>query len=104
MLVASDLVRVELRRAVLRRAPARVAEADAVVRRLRLVHLTAELLDDAGRLAPPELRTLDAIHVQSALLLGPDLEALVTYDDRQAEAARAAGLPTLRPEPRPAGR
>jgi predicted nucleic acid-binding protein len=55
------------------------------------------LLDDAGRLGHVVLRTLDAIHVQSALVLGDELEAFVTYDARQAEAARAAGLPVQMP-------
>ena len=54
-------------------------------------------LDAAGRLAPPQLRTLDAIHVQCALLLGDELEGFVTYDERTAAVARAAGLPVLAP-------
>ncbi len=95
--VASELVRVELRRAVLRAAPDRVEAAEALLGRLALVRLDAGLLDAAGRLAAPGLRTLDAIHVQCALLLGEELEALITYDTRQAEAAAGAGLTVLRP-------
>lgn len=95
--MASDLVRTELRRAVVRAAPRRLAAAEALVARLRLVHLDPELLDDAGRLGPPGLRTRDAIHIQCALLLGDDLEALITYDGRQAEAARGAGLAVRTP-------
>ena len=91
-LVASELARTELLRAVLRVAPQRIAKAEALLGRLLLVRLDTELLDGAGRLEPAELRTLDAIHLQSALLLGDDLEALVTYDLRQAAAARTAGL------------
>lgn len=45
----------------------------------------------------PSLRSLDAIHVASAVLLGPDLESFITYDTRQAEAARAAGLRVIAP-------
>jgi len=96
-LLASELVRTELRRAVARAGPDLLPAADLLVARLRLVRLDAELLDAAGRLAPPVLRTLDAIHVQSALLLGDDLEALITYDDRQAAAAREAGLAVRAP-------
>lgn len=69
-----------------------MSAADALVGRLQLIRLDAQLLDDAGRLGPPALRTLDAIHLQSALLLGDELDALITYDVRQAEAARNAGL------------
>ena len=70
---------------------------DALLGRLRLVRLDATLLDAAGRLGPPTLRTLDAIHLQCALLLGDELDALVTHDARPAEAARDAGLPVWAP-------
>ena len=96
-LVACELVRTELRRAVLRIAPDRLGDADAVLSRLRLVRLDAELLDAAGRLGPTELRSLDAIHITSALLLGDELTAFVTYDVRQAGAARTAGLDVRAP-------
>jgi predicted nucleic acid-binding protein len=96
-IVASDLVRTELRRAVLRAAPDRIAAADSLVERLLLVRLDAGLLDGAGRLEPRTLRTLDAIHVQCALLLGEELDKLITYDARQADAARSAGLRVERP-------
>ena len=92
VLLASDLARTELRRAVMHAAPEQLAAADALLARLRLVHLDAELLDAAGRLEPASLRTLDAIHLQSALLVGDELDALITYDARQARAARGAGL------------
>ena len=97
ILLASELVRTELRRAVARTAPELSTAADALVGALRLVRLDAELLDAAGRLAPPVLRTMDAIHLQSALLLGADLDAFVTYDARQAAAARDAGLTVVAP-------
>lgn len=45
----------------------------------------------------PALRALDAIHVATAVLLGPDIESFITYDTRQAEAARAAGLRVIAP-------
>lgn len=51
----------------------------------------------AGDLAPFSLRTLDAIHLASALARGPELDAFLTYDDRLAEAARSLGLPVVRP-------
>ena len=92
VLLASELVRTELRRAVLRAVPEQLTATDALIARLRLVRLDADLLDAAGRLGPPGLRTLDAIHLQSALLLGDELDALITYDARQANAARTAGL------------
>jgi predicted nucleic acid-binding protein len=62
-----------------------------------LLAVELAILEKAARLGPPELRTLDAIHVASALSLGDDLLAFVTYDERQAIAARLAKLPVVRP-------
>jgi len=38
------------------------------------------------------LRTLDAIHLAAARLLGDDLAGIVTYDRRMTEAATGLGL------------
>lgn len=51
----------------------------------------------AARLVPKALRSLDALHLATALELGQDLEAVVTYDARMIGGARAAGLPVLSP-------
>jgi predicted nucleic acid-binding protein len=50
-----------------------------------------------GDIGPAWLRTLDAIHLASALQVLPALDAFVTYDDRLAAAARSLGLPVVRP-------
>jgi predicted nucleic acid-binding protein len=55
------------------------------------------LSDEAGIMSPPELRSLDAIHLASARTLGRKLEALVTYDQRLAGAAAWHGLPVVSP-------
>jgi len=48
----------------------------------------------AGAMNEPDrsLRSLDAIHLATARVLGPDLDAIVTYDDRLAMASRDAGM------------
>jgi uncharacterized protein len=51
----------------------------------------------AGILEPRVLRALDAIHLATAIAVGDDLEAILTYDDRMLEAARLMGLPTATP-------
>jgi predicted nucleic acid-binding protein len=43
------------------------------------------------------LRSLDAIHLATARVLGPDLDGLATYDDRLAAAAKDAGIPVIEP-------
>jgi uncharacterized protein len=63
---------------------------------LALLPLDGDLLAAAGALAEPALRSLDAIHVIAAIDLSP-LDAFVTYDERQAAAARLAGLRTVSP-------
>lgn len=95
--IASDIVRTELRRAAARaggRAPAR---ADRIVAAADLLCVTAEVFDDAGRLAPRSLRSFDALHLAAAQLLGPDLAGVVAYDTRLAEAADALGLDVASP-------
>jgi predicted nucleic acid-binding protein len=61
-----------------------------------LLPLDSALLEAAGALAEPSLRALDAIHVTAAIDLSP-LDGFVSYDERQAAAARLAGLRTMMP-------
>jgi len=65
---------------------------------LTLVDVTAAVFEVAGRLDPVGLRSLDAVHLATALDLGDDLEGLVTYDDRLADAATANGVPVVAPK------
>lgn len=55
------------------------------------------ILRAAASLAPHDLRTLDAIHVASALSFGRDLAGLVTYDRRLAKVAAGAGIDVRAP-------
>lgn len=96
-LVTSDLSRTELVRAVRRVAPSLAVEAKAVLDSLVMLTLTTAIFDAAGRLGPDTLRSLDAIHVASALELGDDLEGIVTYDTRMAEVAEANGIVAFGP-------
>lgn len=93
-LVTSDLTRAELLRAV-RRVPA-LAGTDSHVHSVLdacLVLPVDELvLERAGRLAPATLRTLDAIHLATAVRVRGDIDSIVTYDGRLAEAAEQHGL------------
>jgi predicted nucleic acid-binding protein len=73
-----------------------LSRAEQAIDSVALAPLDRGLLRAAGSLAEPGLRALDAIHVAAALGLLP-LEAFVTYDERQAAAARLAGLRTMAP-------
>ena len=103
-LVSCELVLTEIPRAIRRAAaddprldPDRLlARTGEVVDALGLLPIERALLLAAGALSEPALRALDAIHVAAALDLRP-IDAFVTYDERQAAAARLAGLRTMSP-------
>ncbi|WP_322751421.1 MULTISPECIES: type II toxin-antitoxin system VapC family toxin [unclassified Frankia] len=61
------------------------------------VSVTATVLDLARTVPPAVLRSLDAIHLATALLAGDDLHHLITYDKRMIAAAEAVGLRTSTP-------
>jgi uncharacterized protein len=97
LIIASALIRTEVLRAVARRNPAAVLSAAHAVAKTTTIPVSAELLDAAAALQPPVLRTLDAIHLASALRFRAHLSDFIAYDDRLAEAARQAGLPVSSP-------
>jgi predicted nucleic acid-binding protein len=97
-LFTSEVGAIELQRALARTGHASALDqAEAVLEAIYLADLTQAVRSQAGRLAPFSLRTLDAIHVATAATLSlPGLD-FITYDDRQAAAARARGLRVLQP-------
>lgn len=103
-IVSSDLVLTEVPRAIRRAAASdpRLALETLIDRAgdaldgVALLPLGRDLLLAAGALAEPALRALDAIHVAAAVDLAP-LDGFVSYDERQAAAARLAGLRTVSP-------
>jgi predicted nucleic acid-binding protein len=91
------LARVEVVRAVRPHGAAAVSRARRLLRRLDLVQLDEELLDVAVMLDNGVLRSLDAIHLAAAQLLGDDLSRVITYDQRMTAAADALGLTVSAP-------
>ena len=73
------------------------ASAEASLSDIALVPIDDIVLAIARRLEPSELRSLDAIHLATALSIGSDLGALFSYDDRLGAAGAAAGLFVLAP-------
>jgi predicted nucleic acid-binding protein len=96
-LVSSAVARTEVVRALLALGPDAVRRGREVLERLDLLRINERVLDAAGSLPPPDLRSLDAIHLASAELFGSDLRAFVTYDDRLAAAAAGRGLRVIQP-------
>lgn len=97
VVVTSALTRTELTRAAMRHGAGNTDAVSTVLSVVAFVSLRDELLDAAGRLAPTRLRSLDAIHLASALTLRDDLDAFVAYDARLVDAAAALGLPVASP-------
>lgn len=95
-LVSSSLARVELVRAVRAEGDTAIRQAALILVELDQMLMTADLLDAAGALPLP-LKSLDAIHLVSALRLRGDLDAFVAYDKRLLSAADDMGLPIASP-------
>jgi len=97
-LVASALVRTECARALRRTEPSALAVLRSVLAVLHQFPLTEAVLDAAGTLPEPGLRSLDAIHLATAAEHSGLLAWFVAYDQRLAGAARTLGLPVCAPE------
>jgi predicted nucleic acid-binding protein len=98
-LVSSALVEVEVARALRRHAPAALAGMPAALTRLVRFEIDATVRATAAAFPDAHLRSLDAIHLATAMLLAGDvdLEAFITYDKRLLAAAHATGLPVACP-------
>ncbi|MGI8425311.1 MAG: type II toxin-antitoxin system VapC family toxin [Actinomycetota bacterium] len=97
-LVSSTLARTEVRRALLQLGETALNRDGEVFARIDLIRVNDKILSLAGTLMPPELRSLDAIHLATARLLGSDLARFVAYDDRLRSAASDAGWKVFAPE------
>jgi hypothetical protein len=96
-LITSALARIEVSRALLPSGPQAVARGEAVLRRVQLLRVNDRVLKEAGKLQPPDMRSLDAIHLASAQQLGASVRQIVTYDERMAAGARAVGWSVASP-------
>jgi len=89
--VSSALARTEVLRALLPGGEAAIAAGRAVLARCDLLRVNDRVLALAATILPPELRSLDAIHLASAQRLGADVAEFVVYDTQLANAARQLG-------------
>lgn len=95
--VSSALLRVEVMRAVTRVLPAALPDARDLLQAFDYVAIDDEVVDAAMNEPDRMLRSLDAIHLATARILGADLTGVATYDDRLAAAARDAGIAVIDP-------
>jgi len=99
---SSRLAVVECARAVARVSSRSALITAAEVFEALVLHEVSEaVLERAAALTPSSLRSLDAVHLATALLIEQSNLAFITYDDRLARAAEAQGLTVMQPK-RPA--
>jgi len=89
---SSVLVEIESSRALARYAPEAVARLHPILDLIELVELDAGIRILAQTVKPATVRSLDTIHLATALRIRSQLTSFVTYDKRLADAAQAAGL------------
>ncbi|WP_158564235.1 type II toxin-antitoxin system VapC family toxin [Jiangella anatolica] len=95
--VSSALLRIEVVRAVARVLPSALPDARDLLTAFDIIAIDDDIVERAMDEPDRRLRSLDAIHLATARVLDTDFDALVTYDDRLAEAATDAGMAVLRP-------
>jgi predicted nucleic acid-binding protein len=89
---SSVLLEIESSRVLARYAPEAIARLHLVLDLIELVELDASIRILAQTVRPVTVRSLDAIHLATALRIRSQLTSFVTYDKRLADAAQAAGL------------
>jgi hypothetical protein len=90
--VSSVLVEIESFRALARHAPQAVVRLHPVLDQIDLIDFSPRVRILAQTVQPVTVRSLDAIHLGTALAIRPDLTSFVTYDKRLLDAAAASGL------------
>jgi uncharacterized protein len=95
--ISSVLAEIESFRALARYAPEAAARLPAVLDQIALIGLDAPVRILAQTVRPATVRSLDAIHLGTALHIRQVVTSFVTYDKRLLDAALSAGLPAEAP-------
>jgi uncharacterized protein len=95
--MSSRLAHTEVIRTVSRQPVDRLARAREVLRGVHLIGVSEDILEQAAIISPSAVRTLDAIHLATALSEIRVLRHLVTYDSRLAQSAMEFGIPVVSP-------
>jgi predicted nucleic acid-binding protein len=95
--VSSSLLAVEAIRACARYSHGHAVEARSFLEGLALLPLGDAVLEEAASLAPAGLRSLDALHLATALSVRGEIGVFLTYDERLAKAAEEQGLNVAQP-------
>jgi len=98
-LTSNEISEVELLRAVARVDRDLLPEASDLLERMILLPLTRAVRARAARIPPVSVRSLDAIHLATAIEIQAHLRHFMSYDNRFLDAARAAGFDVVSPQP-----
>lgn len=97
VLISSPITSTEITRTVNRREPESLGLVPRILSGITFVPMDTETLRFAGIIGPVTLRSIDAIHVATAIRSGKYVSSIVTYDKRMAEAARLNGVTVISP-------
>ena len=95
--VSSQLTIVEVIRSCRRANADALPAARILMSTLDLIPISREVVDAAAELSGTLLRSLDAIHLATAVTIGAGLTQFLSYDRRLTESAQAAGMVTAQP-------
>ncbi|OLT10729.1 hypothetical protein BJF78_05390 [Pseudonocardia sp. CNS-139] len=95
--LSSKLLVVESRRGVLREDVGMLPRVDLFLSRIDTISISDAIIESASRLTDRHLRSLDAIHIATALVVREEIEVLLSYDKRLLAVAEAHGIPTAAP-------
>jgi predicted nucleic acid-binding protein len=94
--VSSALAAVETMRAC-RRSTVDAADVRGLLQSVETISIDQDVVQAAGAIDPPSIRSLDAIHLASAKRVEDPALEFITYDARLADAARSHGLRVVQP-------
>jgi predicted nucleic acid-binding protein len=95
--ISSVLLEIESFRALARYAPESVTRLHLVLDQINLIEISPRVRILAQTVSAVTVRSLDAIHLGTALGVRSRLTSFVTYDKRMLDAATAVGLPAYSP-------
>lgn len=95
--ISSALAKIEVTRACRRVNADALPAAKTLLAGLDVIPLTGAVIEEAADVGDTALRSLDAIHLASALSIRSDLSTFIAYDHRLGDAASAAGLRLVTP-------
>jgi predicted nucleic acid-binding protein len=94
---ASEILRVEALRTARRHSPEALLEARERLDAITLLAVTSDICERASELDPGILRSLDAIHLATALSAGDRLQGALSSDQRLSAACVAHGVRVIAP-------